>query len=67
MIASYCFGCKKLGIELAPWEVFDSKNLQEDMIQYTKKWSEKISSYEYEIDGIVFKLDNLTSVKILGL
>ena len=58
---------QKAGIEPAPWEVFDSENLQEDMIQYTKKWSEKRSSYEYEIDGIVFKLDNLDQRENLGM
>ena len=37
------------------------------MIAYTSKWSEKRPSYEYEIDGIVFKLDNLEQRENLGM
>lgn len=56
----------EIGIEPAPWHVFDAENLQEEMIEYTKQWSEKRSSYTFEIDGIVFKLDDLQQRERLG-
>ena len=56
----------KIGIEPAPWHVFDAENPQKDMIEYTKQWSENRSSYEFEIDGIVFKLDDLQQRERLG-
>ncbi len=55
-----------IGIEPAPWQVFDSKSLASEMIGYTKEWSLKRSNYEFEIDGIVFKLDNLEQRERLG-
>ena len=36
------------------------------MIEYTKEWSLKRPSYEYEIDGIVFKVDELDNREKLG-
>ena len=56
-----------VGIEPAPWEVFESETPQKEMIQHTEKWSGSRSSYEYEIDGIVFKLDNLEQRENLGM
>ena len=56
----------KIGIEPAPWHVFDSKNISQEMIAYTNEWSLKRSEYEFEIDGIVFKLDDLRQREILG-
>ena len=58
---------QKVGIEPAPWEVFASENPQKEMIAHTKKWRELRPSYEYEIDGIVFKLDNLEQRENLGM
>ena len=55
-----------IGIEPAPWRVFESKPLHAEMIDYTLEWSQKRSSYDYEIDGIVFKLDNLEQRERLG-
>lgn len=55
-----------IGIEPAPWKVFEGKNIQQAMIDYTKEWSSKRSSYEFEIDGIVFKLDDLEQRERLG-
>ena len=55
------------GINPAPWVVFNSETLENDMIEYTHLWSEKRSKYEYEIDGIVFKLDNLKQRELLGM
>lgn len=56
----------KIGIEPAPWHVFDSENISQEMIAYTNEWSLKRSEYEFEIDGIVFKLDDLRQREILG-
>ena len=58
---------QKAGIEPAPWTVFDSDKPQLAMIDYTKEWSDKRSEYEFEIDGIVFKLDNLKQRQNLGM
>jgi DNA ligase (NAD+) len=58
---------QEAGIEPAPWEIFDSEAPQKEMIEYTSKWSAKRSTYEYEIDGIVFKLDNLEQRENLGM
>lgn len=55
------------GIKPAPWTVFNSEELENEMIEYTKIWSAKRSKYEYEIDGIVFKLDNLDQRELLGM
>ena len=57
---------QKAGIEPAPWKTFESENLQDEMIEYTKEWSLKRPSYEYEIDGIVFKVDELDNREKLG-
>ena len=58
---------QEAGIEPAPWEIFDSETPQKEMIEYTTKWSAKRSSYEFEIDGIVFKLDDLEQRENLGM
>ena len=55
-----------IGIEPAPWQVFESDSPQSEMIQYTEEWSSKRSSYDFEIDGIVFKVDSLTQRQRLG-
>ena len=55
------------GIKPAPWTIFNSEELENEMIEYTKTWSKKRSKYEYEIDGIVFKLDNLEQRELLGM
>ena len=55
------------GIEPAPWKIFDSVNPQVEMITFTQEWSNKRSSYQFEIDGIVFKLDNLDQRENLGM
>ena len=55
------------GIKPAPWTIFNSENLENEMIEYTRTWSKKRSKYEYEIDGIVFKLDNLEQRELLGM
>ena len=55
-----------IGIEPAPWQIFDSESPQTEMIQYTEQWSLKRSDYDFEIDGIVFKLDSLSQRERLG-
>ena len=55
-----------IGMEPAPWQVFDSESLSKEMIAYTEEWSLKRSDYEFEIDGIVFKLDHLEQRERLG-
>ena len=58
---------QEVGIEPAPWEIFSSDTPQKEMIEYTTKWGAKRATYEYEIDGIVFKLDNLEQRENLGM
>ncbi len=58
---------QKAGIEPAPWTIFNSDTPQVEMIEHTKKWSNKRSNFAYEIDGIVFKLDDLQQRKNLGM
>ncbi len=58
---------QKAGIEPAPWEIFESKNPHGEMINFTQEWSKKRSSYQFEIDGIVFKLDDLDQRENLGM
>ena len=58
---------QKAGIEPAPWTIFKSDKPQFEMIEHTKEWSKKRSDFAYEIDGIVFKLDNLQQRENLGM
>ena len=55
------------GIDPAPWITFQGENIQDDMIGYTKQWSVKRARFEFEIDGIVFKLDDLSQREDLGM
>ena len=58
---------QKAGIEPAPWTIFESDSPQKAMIKHTREWSSKRSDFEFEIDGIVFKLDNLQQRENLGM
>ena len=58
---------KQVGIEPAPWNIFESDTPQKEMITHTEKWSKLRPDYEFEIDGIVFKLDNLEQRDNLGM
>ena len=58
---------QKAGIEPAPWTIFNSDTPQVEMIEHTKEWSNKRSNFSYEIDGIVFKLDDLQQRENLGM
>ena len=55
------------GIEPAPWTVFESDRPQVEMIEHTREWSEKRPDYQFEIDGLVFKLDDLEQRQNLGM
>ena len=55
-----------IGIEPAPWKIFSSSTPQKEMIEYTKEWIAKRPLYEFEIDGVVFKLDDLVQRENLG-
>ncbi|GEL76694.1 NAD-dependent DNA ligase LigA [Tenuibacillus multivorans] len=55
---------KKLGFKTNPeTRTFDSI---EDVIQYTEEWTVKRSELEYEIDGIVIKVDSVDQQEELG-
>tara|TARA_B100001250_G_scaffold414396_1_gene452497 strand:- start:2419 stop:4515 length:2097 start_codon:yes stop_codon:yes gene_type:complete len=56
-----------IGIEPAPWTIFESDSPQFKMIEHTKEWSAKRENYEFEIDGIVFKIDDLSMRTNLGM
>ena len=58
---------QEAGIEPAPWRVFESQDLYKEMIAYTKEWSLKRSTFEFEIDGLVFKVDDLIHREKLGM
>ena len=55
------------GIEPAPWTIFESETPQKEMIKFTQEWGSIRESYKFEIDGIVFKLDNLLQRENLGM
>ena len=59
-----------LGIVPAPWEVHEGESPAETatlMDKSTQVWADKRSDYPYEIDGVVFKLDNLEQRERLGM
>ena len=60
----------QLGIVPAPWELHDggspSKAVQL-LDEATVAWTAKRSGYAFEIDGVVFKLDNLAQREQLGM
>ena len=37
------------------------------MIEHTRKWVDKRSNYQFEIDGVVFKIDDLQQRENLGM
>ena len=59
-----------LGIVPAPWELHDGESpalTATLMDESTQLWTQKRSDYAYEIDGVVFKLDNLVQRERLGM
>ena len=60
----------QLGIVPAPWEVHhgnSSSHASQLLDEATVAWSGKRSGYAFEIDGVVFKLDNLAQRDQLGM
>ncbi len=60
----------ELGIVPAPWEVHEAPTPAQTamlMDDATTVWTEKRGTYAYEIDGVVFKLDNLEQRNVLGM
>ena len=58
------------GVEPAPWIVHDADTEEasiESLCQETRVWSEKRESYAFEIDGLVFKVDDLEKRDLLGM
>ena len=59
-----------LGIVPAPWEIHAASTPSETaalLDNATVGWTGKRSGYAYEIDGVVFKLDNLEQRERLGM
>ena len=59
-----------IGIEPAPWTYVEAKSpseASEKLIQITHDWTVKRAEYEYEIDGVVFKVDDLAQREALGM
>ena len=58
------------GVEPAPWVVHDSGSESasiESLCQETRTWSKGRKSYSFEIDGLVFKVDDLEKRDLLGM
>ncbi len=59
-----------LGIVPAPWEVHEAATPAQTahlMDESTEEWTVKRTNYPYEIDGVVFKLDDLAGREQLGM
>ena len=59
-----------LGIVPAPWEIHAAATPSETaslLNEATAGWTQKRSGYAYEIDGVVFKLDDLEQRERLGM
>ena len=59
-----------LGIVPAPWELHDGTSPSDTaqlLDQATVEWTAKRGGYAFEIDGVVFKLDNLVQRTQLGM
>ena len=60
----------EVGIEPAPWTYICANSAEEAakaLIQVTHDWSHKRSDYGFEIDGVVFKVDDLAQRDALGM
>ena len=57
------------GIEPAPWQVHDfdgAAQAIQSMCGETQKWAQQREDYQFEIDGVVFKVDTLERRELLG-
>jgi DNA ligase (NAD+) len=57
------------GIEPAPWQVHDfdgAAQAIQSMCGETQKWAQQRNNYQFEIDGVVFKVDTLERRELLG-
>ena len=57
------------GIEPAPWHIHDFDGAAEaiqSMCAETSKWAQQRDDYQFEIDGLVFKVDTLERRQLLG-
>ncbi|UGQ17341.1 NAD-dependent DNA ligase LigA [Borrelia sp. RT1S] len=56
-----------LGFKVNPFfKIFNGKNLEEDIMSYVKEIEDKRNSLEYEIDGVVLKVDSFSLREALG-
>ena len=58
------------GVEPAPWVVHNSDTEEasiDSLCQETRVWSASRSTYDFEIDGLVFKVDDLEKRSLLGM
>ncbi len=61
---------KVAGVEPAPWVVHDSDTEATSIASLcneTQTWSGKREAYSFEIDGLVFKVDDLEKRELLGM
>ena len=61
---------KIAGVEPAPWVVHNSSTEDasiDSLCQETQKWSDERATYAFEIDGLVFKVDDLEKRDLLGM
>ena len=58
------------GVIPAPWiitESIDPSELTSGLCNETEKWTSQRDDYEFEIDGLVFKVDDLSKRDLLGM
>lgn len=54
---------KKLGLRVNPYEVHDSI---ESVVEVCERWAERRESVEYQVDGVVVKVDSRRQQELLG-
>ena len=58
------------GVTPAPWIITESNEADElalGLCNETEKWTKGRTGYEFEIDGLVFKVDDLSKRELLGM
>ncbi|MCH1443166.1 MAG: NAD-dependent DNA ligase LigA [Candidatus Poseidoniaceae archaeon] len=59
-----------VGVTPAPWIITESEEADEltiGLCNETEKWTNERTGYEFEIDGLVFKVDDLSKRELLGM